>query len=74
MITWMRARPDGQWRDWASEDGQWICAEGMDEYERGRGKPWALLHIHAPHASRTTYIKIDCFATLSAAKRAAEEL
>lgn len=54
--------------DWVSDDGVWLCAEGMDEAERKLGRPIALLMI-----DKGRHLMIGCFATLKEAKQAAEE-
>ncbi len=55
--------------DWHSDCGDFVCAQGLSEYERKQGKPWALLY-----RSSARMIMIACFAELEEAQAAAEDL
>ena len=67
-VNWHRQNPGEPYADWVSDDGVWLCAEGMDEAERKLGRPIALLMI-----DKGRHVLIGCFATLKEAKQAAEE-
>ena len=80
-MKWSKHRHDPvglgakSYTDWHSECGDFVCAQGLDEYEREHGKPWALLYKVGGVGPRSErLIKVGCFTELKDAQLAAVDL
>lgn len=60
----------GFWTDHLSETGQFIIAQGYDEWERTRGKPWTLFDC----SKEVSWRNLGYFANITEAKKFVETL
>lgn len=61
-----------EYLDYVTECGQWWLAEGLDESDRKRGKPWLLMHRR--EKGKGPWERVDTFCDLAEGKNFAEEM